>query len=179
MHLIAGQKMLTNCVNDDFVARQKASQQQSDQHDLSKPTSSSCPDSHHHSPHCLNNTQPSHHKPATSTTTLSYQYSPPPHSAIYTSTVTTPTTTSSRPSQPHDASLSPGSGGGSDGWQWPGVEVVVESYQHHVEELRLERQVLQDQCSVLQCNNRDLNRSAERLSVHMSVSMNINKPGIY
>ncbi|XP_021379248.1 genetic suppressor element 1-like isoform X2 [Mizuhopecten yessoensis] len=52
--------------------------------------------------------------------------------------------------------------------RWPGIDSLLEAYQNHSDELKLERSILMDRCQHLQTDNQDLNRTAESLSKRMA-----------
>ncbi|XP_060080641.1 genetic suppressor element 1-like isoform X2 [Ylistrum balloti] len=52
--------------------------------------------------------------------------------------------------------------------RWPGIDSLLEAYQHHSEEQKLERGILMERCHHLQTDNQDLNRTAESLSKRMA-----------
>ncbi|XP_069112722.1 genetic suppressor element 1-like isoform X1 [Argopecten irradians] len=55
--------------------------------------------------------------------------------------------------------------------RWPGVDSLLEAYQHHSDEQKLERGILMERCHHLQADNQDLNRTAESLSKRMAELM--------
>ncbi|XP_076111711.1 uncharacterized protein LOC143079965 [Mytilus galloprovincialis] len=52
--------------------------------------------------------------------------------------------------------------------KWPGIDILMESYQKYQEEFKLEKSMLQDRCRNLQTTNQDFNKRAEELSKKMS-----------
>jgi hypothetical protein len=53
-------------------------------------------------------------------------------------------------------------------FQWPGIDAVMESYQQHLEEQAMEKQLLVEQCQRLKLRNAELTHVAERLALQMS-----------
>uniref|UniRef100_T1J0M0 Genetic suppressor element-like domain-containing protein n=1 Tax=Strigamia maritima TaxID=126957 RepID=T1J0M0_STRMM len=55
-----------------------------------------------------------------------------------------------------------------ESYRWPGIEYLMESYERHLQEQKLEREVLLEQCQRLRLSNKDLNLSADKLSQKMA-----------
>ncbi|KAL5021910.1 hypothetical protein ScPMuIL_001065 [Solemya velum] len=68
----------------------------------------------------------------------------------------------------HGSTQSGTSSRSHDFMQWPGIDGVLESYQRHIAELQLEKQILLDRCRRLKSDNKDLNKTAENLTHRMT-----------
>lgn len=59
--------------------------------------------------------------------------------------------------------------------KWPGIDILMESYQKYQEEFKIEKSMLKDRCRNLQASHQDLNKKVEDLRKKMSETVDKKK----